>query len=1209
MNRKPWLMNTRMKYLDCTLISILGTMSAGAVLAQEAAIEPVTQVQVQSMGEAESKVNDKNDLQHNRRVDIKQIKPVQAPKLGRAQIELPNGGLIWATEDPQLSQPELNISANSIVAFAEGKIQEPVSFFSRTNYVAFMKRIEISVYRGTDSDYTEVLAKIDVPLENVTTVQWDGALPSGLNLRQGDYLIFVARAYDDEGHFDETQPQRMQLVRPEDIKKQQQGLVNSAGTTELGLSASQIQARQLLDQSFSSNGLRQQNIRIYGSRVRVRGEDIAEGAEVKINGQSYPVDQQRKFVAEYLVPVGTHHFDVEIKDKNQVSKQGMDVAVSGRYMFMVALADVTLSDNSVSGSVVPAGTDDKYDGFITEGRLAFYLKGKIKGKYLVTAQADTHEQEISRLFNGFLDSDPRDVFRRLDPDQYYPVYGDDSTTYRDVDTQGRLYVRVDWDKSQAIWGNFSTGFTGTEFGQYSRSLYGAALSWRSPETTTLGDPKRELRGFAANAQSAYGHTEFLGTGGSLYYLHNTDLLPGSQQVVLEVRDTTTGRVETRANLVMGADYEIDELQGRLILTRPLAQIVRDNLPSIIRDQPLDGFENRLLVDYEYIPSGFNSDEMSTGGRGKVWLGNHVAIGATYVDENRAGDDYQLQGADLTLQAGRGTYLKLEQARSQATSAPVFYSDNGGLSFTQTNPLSAIDRQGDAQSIEARANFKELGWTEREWTAGAWWRSIDPGFSVSRSDTGLKSEEQGFEFAGNINDQWRLTGRYSDAKRGTNEVEQSQMQVQWRPNANAELTGEVRRVTDTNAGISASGTLAAIRYGQRVNPSVELYGVAQVTLDDDNGNYANNDAYTAGAKYTFGNLSSVGAEYTTGDRGDSARINAEYRLSPEHSIYGAYTYSTDVTTGDTLFDNQNPTGITLGQRWRISNQVNVFNESQFLKTPNESGLAHTFGLDFYPSEGWTTGFTLQHGELENVAGIVNRNAYSVSGGYTDQDMSWNSKLEYRRDTGVEERKQWVGTNRLSYKVNDDWRLAARLNFGNTEDLLDPSADAKFIEGNFGFSYRPAANDRWNVLGRYTYLYDLTSFGQETLSDYDQRSQILSFEGIYRATESWEFAGKVARRHGEARLTRASGPWFDSTANFWAAQARYQTTYKWDGLIEYRWLNTVEDDGTRQGWLIGVDRHISQNFRVGVGYNFTQFSDQLTSLDFDHKGFFLNFTGVY
>jgi len=81
MNRKPWLMNTRMKYLDYTLISILGTLGAGAVQAQEVANEPVTEVQVRSMGEVESTANDKADLQHNRRVDIRQVKPAQAPKL------------------------------------------------------------------------------------------------------------------------------------------------------------------------------------------------------------------------------------------------------------------------------------------------------------------------------------------------------------------------------------------------------------------------------------------------------------------------------------------------------------------------------------------------------------------------------------------------------------------------------------------------------------------------------------------------------------------------------------------------------------------------------------------------------------------------------------------------------------------------------------------------------------------------------------------------------------------------------------------------------------------------------------------------------------------------------------------------------------------------------------------------------------------------
>ena len=55
--------------------------------------------------------------------------------------------------------------------------------------------------------------------------------------------------------------------------------------------------------------------------------------------------------------------------------------------------------------------------------------------------------------------------------------------------------------------------------------------------------------------------------------------------------------------------------------------------------------------------------------------------------------------------------------------------------------------------------------------------------------------------------------------------------------------------------------------------------------------------------------------------------------------------------------------------------------------------------------------------------------------------------------------------------------------------------------------------------------------------------------------------------------------------------------------------VDDGGTRNGWLLGADRDIGRNFRVGVGYNFTQFSDDLTDFDYDHKGFFLNLVGTY
>jgi hypothetical protein len=330
-------------------------------------------------------------------------------------------------------------------------------------------------------------------------------------------------------------------------------------------------------------------------------------------------------------------------------------------------------------------------------------------------------------YPGFIQRIELTVYRASDsdPNQYYPVYGDDSSTVRDVDTQGRFYIRVDWDKNQALWGNYATGFTGTQYAQYVRSLYGAALNWRSRQTNPWGEQRSLVRAFASDAQTAPGHSEFIGTGGSLYYLHHTDLLPGSDIVTLEIRNPTTGSVESRTSLVRGTDCTINETQGRILLTKPLAQLTGGN-PAITRDTPLTGYEQRLLVDYEWVPTGFDAGNLTAGVRAKQWVGDHVAVGGTVVHEKQGGQDYELRGVDLTLQAGRGTFLKLEHSESESTGVPAFFSSNGGLSFIQTNntAATAAHREGGASAIEGQANLKEMGWTDRNWSLGGWLAGID-----------------------------------------------------------------------------------------------------------------------------------------------------------------------------------------------------------------------------------------------------------------------------------------------------------------------------------------------------------------------------------------------------------------------------------------------------------------------------------------------------
>ena len=1152
-------------------------------------------------------------LQADRRVTVETEQPGKAVAIGKWSVQLPNGGVIWATEDPNLGVPAFSVSAPSLLPFDGARITKPTTFYARTNYSAFIERAEVLVFRASDTDLVSPLASVPLPVAAVSDVQWDGALPDGLQVRAGDELLYLVRAHAADGTFDETYPRRMQLVKPEEAERGLQLLRNSTerryGTA---MDAAEAERTSQLDTVFGENSLRQQNIPIYGSRIRIQGRNIADGYSVRINGEQYPVDLERKLVAEYLVPVGRHQFALDLTGRDERTLHHvLDIDVSGRYSFAVAIADLTLSGNSVSGSIEPLAGDDRYDdSFLVEGRLAFYLKGKIKGKYLVTAQADTREREVNELFRGFWDADPQDIFRRLDPDTYYPVYGDDSTTYRDVDTMGRLYVRVDWDKSQAVWGNFNTGITGTEYGQYSRALYGAALNWRSRRANAWGDPGSELRAFGSQAQTAPGHSEFLGTGGSLYYLRHTDILPGSDRVVLEVRDNTTGRIENRVELLRGADYEIDEFQGRILLTRPLAQVTRENVPSLTTDTPLDGFAQILLVDYEYIPDGFDPGELTAGFRGKHWFGDHFAVGATWIEENRAGENYSLQGADLTLQAGRGTYLKVEHSKTEATSAPVFFSDNGGLSFTEINSgLGA--RAGEATAVEARANFKELGWTRLDWSAGAWWRQTDAGFSVARFDIGADIEEYGVEVLGQFSPSFNIYGRYSRAERDDEALMQAQVTGEWRINESSTLSGELRRVEEMRIGSDVAGMLAAIEYKHRFGTALDLWAAAQLTVDDDHGAYADNDALRVGGKYLFGDLSSVGAELSTGDRGDAARVDAEYRLTPDHSFYGAYTYSTDRSDYDPLFNDRLNAGWTLGQRWRLSNQVNLFNESQYLKAPNETGLAHTFGMDFYPGEGWNLGFTLQDAELERHSdgGVIDRRAVSVSGGRTSEATQWQSKLEWREDRGAEQREQWVTTNRLLHKISESLRIAARLSYSKTEDELDANAGARFVEGNVGFAFRPWDSTRYALLGKYTYLYDVSTLAQtESIAFFDQRSQILSLEGVWNPDGRWEFAGKLMRREGEVRMGRMTGVWADSAATFAAAQVRWEFADQWHSLAEYRWLG-VKDGGDRQGFLVGVDRDIGRNFRVGVGFNFTEFSDDLTDFDYDHKGWFLNLVGTY
>ncbi|MBT8143094.1 MAG: hypothetical protein KJO55_00235, partial [Gammaproteobacteria bacterium] len=574
---------------------------------------------------------------------------------------------------------------------------------------------------------------------------------------------------------------------------------------------------------------------------------------------------------------------------------------------------------------------------------------------------------------------------------------------------------------------------------------------------------------------------------------------------------------------------------------------------------------------------------------------------------RSGEDYSLMGADILWQPGEGTYVKAEFAQSEASQADRFLSADGGLTFDTTTP-TALGREGDAWSVEARVNTREAWNSEREMVGGVWYRRTDDNFSVARRDPGVDTTEYGLEMTMDISPRMDLSARASVVERERlDEDRRISLQADYALTNRSLLSGEIRSVEEQRLASKSDGMLLAMRYSYSLTDAIDVYGIGQVTLDNDSGRYDNNDLGTIGARVSLGRTS-VQGEYSSGHRGEGALLNMDYRLNDRHQVYGTFTQSVDST------DLREPgTKIALGHRSRITDQTTLFNERQFVEDRGQSGIAHVFGLDYELNTGWAFGLSVQQGDLQTDSGNIDRDAATVTANYRGEKLNWRGKVEMRDEKGVSNVDQVLFTNRLDLKLSEDWRVLTRLNHSETENKNPaplPAGDdsARFTEAGIGLAYRPVANNRLNMLAKYTFLYDLPAPLQVD-GGTDQRSHIVALEGIYRLTPKWELGGKLAQRSGELRTDRDSGQWFESTTNFAALRARYHLISRWDGMLEYRTIDVDEANSTRDGWLIALDRHINNNFRLGIGYNFTDFSDDLTNLDYDHKGWFINAIGKY
>jgi predicted porin len=240
------------------------------------------------------------------------------------------------------------------------------------------------------------------------------------------------------------------------------------------------------------------------------------------------------------------------------------------------------------------------------------------------------------------------------------------------------------------------------------------------------------------------------------------------------------------------------------------------------------------------------------------------------------------------------------------------------------------------------------------------------------------------------------------------------------------------------------------------------------------------------------------------------------------------------------------------------------------------------------------------------------------GYGFESIQLSSGVEYRLDeteqpdTSLIERTTWLFRNNFKYQLTPDWRLIGKLNHSISDSTQGDFYDGGYTEAVMGYAYRPVDNDRLNALAKYTYFFNVPTTDQFTLqnlpAEFIQKSHVAALDLSYDLNASWSIGGKYAYRLGQISLDREDRQFFDNSAQLVILRADWRFREGWESMVEARTLELPDVDQNRSGALVAVYRYLGEHFKVGAGYNFTDFSDDLTDLSYDHQGLFLNVIGT-
>lgn len=691
------------------------------------------------------------------------------------------------------------------------------------------------------------------------------------------------------------------------------------------------------------------------------------------------------------------------------------------------------------------------------GRTALFLKGKVRGDMLLTLAYDSDKPARQELF------------RDIQPDRYYPVYGDESSRGFEANSSDKLYVRVDKGSSYALYGDFTTtssaaspATNAAQLARYSRSLTGVKAHHEA------GSLKTEA--FASQGRSRLVVEELAGIGISgPYRLKATDIVSGSEKVELLVRDRNQPAVILSATPQTAfVDYDLDSGSGRLLFRRPVPSLDADFNPVSIR------------VTYESDQGG--ADFWVVGGDAELKLSDTVTVGASIADDRNPQSPYQLGGVRARWQPSANTKINAEVAQSHGEARGS--GQAGRIQLTHKDgPLALEASIGRAdESFDNPAAPLTHG--REEATARA-------SYTINR-ETRLAAEAIR---SGNANSSDANGGVRDGIKLGL----EHDLGDGWR------LEAGLRSVNET-VQPAQPGSPGGIRFtSARAKLAAPVPGLPEASV------------YAEAEQAVIGN-------------GRLLAMGGEYRFGAKSRLYARHEFLNSLTGLYGLNDGQRQQATVVGLDSQVMEGGQLFSEYRGSNAFDGRAAEAAIGLRNLWSV--SDGVRLST-SVERVAGIgkASRNeALALTGAVewtVRPDLKTTARLEWR---DAQASNSWLATAGVAWKLDRSWSLLGKVSLDTTRSSNGGDTLRERLQA--GVAYRDLGG-RWYGLARYARLLDETPssrHGAHLVSTHANLQPQRGTEWTFRYAAKWaqEDGGGLTSR-GTAQMFSAR--WIRELGNKW------------------------------------------------------------------------------